>query len=405
MNKSIHFSGQPILSQLVNLLPKQKIRRVIAEYNTDYYTKRFSTWDHLMTMLFASFTKCSGLREVCCGLSGFSKRMLSVGLRHLVPRSTLADANMRRNWQVFEAIFKVSYLHLRSFLPDSRSKNEGWLHKLLLIDSSTISLFKEILKAAGRTPANGKRKGGVKVHVGMRLSEGVAGLVRITSASTHDVTFLRYLEGVEKGTILVFDKAYVDYRLFNQWTKAGVFWVSRRKASCVVTVLKERKVGVKQKAQGVLSDQVVVLGHDGQEEKVRCRLITFYDAQKDRTFEFVTNDWHKQAYTICQIYKQRWQIELLFKRLKQNLQLNNFLGDNENAIRIQIWCNLLADLLIAVAKARTARKWAYSNVAGIIRIHLMNYVDLSKLLAHPTNASIFWDRVPTYQLELNIRGG
>lgn len=398
MSKSINFSGQPVFSQLFSFLPKEKIRQLAIEYRTDYYCKKFTTWNHLITMLFASLSKCRGLRELESGMAGFSHRFTTLNLTHIAPRSTLSDANMRRDWRVFEAIFKSSYTHLKRFLPDSQTKNNEWLYKLLLIDSTTITLFKEILKAAGRSPLNGKRKGGIKIHVGMYLEEDVPSLVRITSSATHDSTFLHYLGSLKQGTYLVFDKAYVNFKLFNQWTKEKIYWVTRKKEWLVHSILNEHNVSQKDQKEGVYRVQTVELGHSTQEEKVICRLIYFYDKENNRVLKFITNDMNKAPLDIALIYKQRWQIELLFKRLKQNLQLGDFLGDNENAIRIQIWCNLLADLLIAVCQKLTTRKWAYSTVAGIIRLHLMNYVNIMKLLLNPSRKEIFIQVFPTPQL-------
>jgi hypothetical protein len=403
MGKSIHFTGQPVFSQLTKLLPKAKILQLAREYQADRYTKSFTTWNHLVTMLFAAFTKCQGLRELESGMSGFSARLSSMGVTHTPPKSTLADANIRRPSELFEAIFRASYRRLRSLLPDSRLNQEGWLRRILLIDSTTITLFKEILKSAGRSPANGKRKGGVKVHVGMKLDELVPALVRITSAATHDVTFLQHLGDLVKGTILVFDKAYLNFKCFNQWSKDGIIWVTRLKKWPVVSVLEDLPVSKKNERSGIRCDQLVELGHDGQDNKVICRLVSYYDKDTDKVFEFICNSRKFSPLTIARIYKQRWQIELLFKRLKQNLQMDNFLGDNENAIRIQIWCNLLADLLIAVVKSRLKRPKAYSVVAGIIRIHLMNYVDVIKLLTTPGNKNIFWDPIQNPQIQIRFR--
>ncbi len=406
MGKSIHFSGQPVFSQLFSLLPKGKIRQLAITNGSDRYCKKFKTWDHLITMLFASFTKCHGLREVESGMAGFSNRFSTLNLSHIAPKSTLSDANKRRHWKVFEAIFNASYTHLKRYLSDSRSNNNEWLYKLLLIDSTTITLFKEVLKAAGRSAADGKRKGGVKVHLGMYLDEDVPSLVRITSASSHDATFLNHLGTLCKGTVLVFDKAYVNFKLFNDWTKQEVYWVTRKKDWLVQTNIQEHVVSPKDQETGVYRMQTVDLGHSSQEEKVRCRLIYFYDKQTNRVFKFITNDMIKSPADIAFIYKQRWQIELLFKRLKQNLQLRDFLGDNENAIRIQIWCNLLADLLIAITQKLTSRKWAYSNVAAIIRLHLMNYVDIKKLLLNPARKEIFIDPIPPpeYGRQMTLEG-
>jgi hypothetical protein len=245
------------------------------------------------------------------------------------------------------------------------------------------------MKSAGRTPANGKRKGGVKIHVGMHLSESTPSLVRITSAATNDKRFMHKFKDIDPDTILVFDKAYVNYQLYNYWSKKGVHFVTRLSKSSVVSVVEERVVNRQQQGMGVYREQLIHLGHSGQKQKVLCRLIYFYDSEKNRVFKFITNNMVLDSSQIAEIYKQRWQIELLFKRLKQNLQLSDFLGDNENAIRIQIWCNLIADLLLTVIRKGLKRKKAYSNVAGLVRIHLMNYVKIFDLLLNPGDPLIF----------------
>jgi len=152
----------------------------------------------------------------------------------------------------------------------------------------------------------------------------------------------------------------------------------------------------------VLAIKEVELGHPNQKERVKCRLIEFYDQSKERYLTFITNDMNMPGSQIAEIYKQRWQIELLFKRLKQNLQLSDFLGDNENAVRIQIWCNLIADLLLTVIRKGAKLKRAYSNVAGLVRLHLMNYVDVNELLNNPGDISIFENNKIEYNPELNL---
>lgn len=380
MGKSKHFSGKSVFGQLIKLLPKNTIGQVIEEQDGDKYTKKFRSWDHLVTMLFGAFCRSGSIREIEAGLEGFDKRMLHTHLSHFPARSTLSDANKNRSAEVFKQLFNVSYNHLNQFLPDSCPKNQEWLKKLFLIDSTTITLFKEIMKAAGRPPADGKKKGGVKLHVGMQATEDIPSVVRITSSATHDVTFLKRLGKLPAGSILVFDKAYFDYRRYNEWQQQGLHWVTRLKRWSVVNVEQELLVSEEDQQRGVAKDQIVELGHPNQKEKVRCRLVYYYDEQRNKMFHFITNDFDKPAYQIAEIYRQRWQIELLFKRLKQNLQLSNFLGDNENAIRIQVWCNLLADLLLMVMKNGIKRNWAYSNVAALVRIHLMNYVNIKELL-------------------------
>ena len=404
MDKNNISFGNSVFGQLISFMPKSKIRNVIKEKGTDRYTKRFTTWDHLIVMLFSALTGSNSLRELESGIAGFMNKLLHLGIRSLPRRSTLSDANAKRDSEVFESIFKAIYSHIRPFLPDSCPKNQRWMKKLFLVDSTTITLFKEIMKAAGRTPANGKRKGGVKIHVGMHLSESVPSLVRITSAATNDKQFMHKFKDIESDTILVFDKAYVNYKLYNHWSKRGVSFVTRLPGYSQITVLEERMVPEEDQAKGVYREQLIELGHSTQKEKVICRLIYFYDSEKNRVFKFITNNMELAAAVIAEIYKQRWQIELLFKRLKQNLQLSDFLGDNENAIRIQIWCNLIADLLLTVIRKGLRVKKAYSNVAGLIRIHLMSYVKITDLLLTPGDPSIFGSNsdLNTYQLQLKL---
>ncbi len=381
--------GNSVFGQLISLIPREKVSRVIQEYKSDRYVKRFRTWDHLIVMLFSALSASSSLREIESGLAGYNKALLHLGLKSLPRRSTISDANSRRDAKVFERIFNIIYERVRPFLPDSYPKNQQWMEKLFLVDSTTITLFKEIMKAAGRTPANGKRKGGVKINVGMHLSENVPSVVRITNAATQDRLFMVKFMDIESGTILVFDKAYVNYKLYNHWTKNNVSFVTRLHKSSVVNVIEEKVVSIEQQKEGVYRELIVDLGHEKQEEKVRCRLIYYFDIEKGKVFKFITNNMELAASQIAQIYKQRWQVEILFKRLKQNLQLSDFLGDNENAIRIQIWCNLITDLLLTIIRKGIRKKKAYSIVAALVRLHLMHYVAISDLLLTPGDPSIF----------------
>lgn len=389
MNKSNNSSGIHVFGQLINLLPKQRIARLIAQHQSDRYTKKFKTWDHLVVMLFASLSNCTALREIESGIAGFHTKLLHLSMSWLPRRSTLSDANAQRSAEVFEAIFQCIYAHVRPFLPDSLPKSQRWVQRLFLIDSTTITLFKDIMKASGCPPANGKRKGGVKIHIGMQLSENTPSVVRITPAAANDRSFLDRFKAVQPGTILVFDKAYVNYTLYNHWTRSKVDFVTRLHGNCSVHVRQEIPVTEDQRTKGVCREQMVELGYSSQKEKVGCRLIFFYDEAKDKVLKFITNNTELEASQIAEIYKQRWQIELLFKRLKQNLQLYNFLGDNENAIRIQIWCNLIADLLLTVIRKGVNKQMAYSNVAGLVRLHLMNYVRIADLLLNPGDYRIF----------------
>ncbi|MDP1727721.1 MAG: IS4 family transposase [Bacteroidota bacterium] len=401
MGKSTFFTGQPIFTQLLSLLNKSAVARAIKECKSDRYYKKLDTYHHLVSMLYTSFQHCTGLREVVTGMQACEGKLQSTGIRYLPPRSTLGDANKDRSYVVFEKIYLQLYYSYKDFLPDSR-KNKRF-KGLILLDSTTISLFKEILKAAGPTPLNGKRKGGIKVHMATWAHEGVPFLAQFDSGASADVKVLKNLQ-FPKGSVAVFDKAFRSFKKYNEWTRDGVFWVTRSRIDAVYDVLKNAPVSKYQKARGVISDQTVLLGFKGKKEKVKCRLIKYYDNEKLREFTFITNNFKWKAASVADIYRQRWGIELLFKRLKQNMQLQYFLGDSENAIKIQIYCSLIADLILNIIKAKIKRAWAFSTLASLVRLHLMNYTDLLRFLENPEKAKIYNPPTDHQQLHLSLSG-
>jgi hypothetical protein len=403
MNKDSRKSGIPVFGQLLSFISKNSFNRLVAELHADRYVKKFSSWDHLVTMLFAVIQDVKGLRELSSGMACHNQYLKHLGMGCIPAKSTLSDANSRRSADLFENLFQCIYSKNRDFFSDSSlSRNEKWLSKLFLVDSTTITLFKNIMKACGNPMANGRRKGGVKIHTGMWLTEQVPSLIRITKASSSDKKFMFDFKNMNKGTILVFDKAYVNFELFNHWSKDEVSFVTRLHYRLVVTTLANRQLSEDDKKYGIIDDHDSELGHKAQKEKVQCRIIKFYDSKQKRQIEFVTNNMELAAWEVAEIYKQRWQIEILFKRLKQNIKITSFLGDNENAIRIQIWCALISDLLINIArKAINKGKMAYSVVCGLTRLHLMQYVQIRDLLNKPADPTIFYKTTPEIDLFTN----
>lgn len=399
MSKNANFTGQPIFSQLLKFIPKEKINSITKKRNSDYYVKTFSTYDHLVTMLYGSFHNCRSLREVVTGMMACHGKLQHLGLTNRPKRSTLSDANKRRDSEVFEDIYSMFYRKYKACLSDSRPK--GQLDKkLYIVDSTTISLFQEILKNAGRNPANGKRKGGIKAHVLINAQEDVPCLVRMTKASASDTPFLQEIQ-LPKKSILVFDKGYNSYSEFERLTNEGITWVSRKKSISSVEIINSRTVDQQEQLNGVIKDEDIILGNttNKNQKRIEARLITFYDGITNRTFEFITSNKRMKASTVAQLYQRRWQIETLFKRLKQNNQLKDFLGDNENAIRIQIWCTLIADLLLKIVQGKVKRKWSFANISSMIRIHLMSYTSLFSFLENPEK-SIFHQNNLSGQLTL-----
>ena len=270
--------------------------------------------------------------------------------------------------------------------------------QIKIVDSTTISLFKDILKCVGRKPKDGKSKGGIKVHTVINADEIVPNLVWFSPATTHDHNFLDKLK-CDDNTIYVFDKGYNDYKAFKHFTEHKTGFVTRIKDDARFDVIEISEIS-DEIHSGVLSDEIIeVEVKDGKmTSKLKLRKVVFYDRENKREFEFITNLFELRADFIAAFYKIRWQIELLFKQLKQNFPLRYFLGDNENAIKIQIYCVLIVNLLIAVIKKKLKRSWAFSNLVSFCKIHLFNYIQLLNFLENPEKDWIINNKNETEQL-------
>jgi hypothetical protein len=309
-------------------------------------------------------------------------KLSHLGLSYLVRRSTFSEANKRRSSKVFEDIYMAVYRKHSRFLADSHLTDKD-LKRLYIMDSSTISLFKDILKGVGRNPKSGKTKGGIKAHTIINASENVPCLVRYSEAASHDHMFLQEVETLPSGSIITFDKGYVDYAQYEAFTEKTIWYVTRLKDNALYKAVEEFDIPDTADS-GVLKDEEVLLFYGkNKKQEHRARRIAYWDSENERLFEFLTNNFKLPAEKIALIYKKRWQIELLFKQLKQNFPLKYFLGDNENAIEIQIWAAMLANLLITLVKSKLKRSWAFSNMVSIIRQQLMNYINIYAFLEDP----------------------
>ena len=363
------------------MLSECPIKKLSQVHQGDRYCKKFMTYDHLVTMLYTIFNRCTSIREVTTGLMACETKLNHLRLNYSVRRSTLSDANTRRDSQIFESIYYWLYKRYSKVLPDSQS--EKWGSRLYVMDSTTITLFQEILKGAGTRSVNGKRKGGIKAHTLMKADEDVPQLMKLTPAACADTSFMEEIN-LPKGSILTFDKGYNNYKLLKKWDTQGVSWVSRLRKAAILEFLEDRPLTDNQTSQGVRSDQWAILGHNHHKPtKLKVRLISFFDRKNNREFQFLTNNTTLSALTISNIYKRRWEIETLFKRIKQNYPLKSFLGDTENAIRIQIWCALIADLLLKIIQKQVKKHWGFMNLASMIRLHLMTYINVWQFLNHP----------------------
>jgi hypothetical protein len=382
MGKSKNFSGQPIFNQLIKFIDKSEIKKIASQHNSERYVKKFTTYNHLIVMLFVAFEGYHSIREAILGLLANAHKLSHLGLFYLVRRSTFSEANQRRGSKVFEDIYMSVYRKHSSDLTDSRLCDAD-LRRLYIMDSTTISLFKDILRGVGRNPKEGKKKGGIKAHTIIKSSENVPCLIRYSEAVRHDHMFLNEVFKLEAGSIITFDKGYVDYATYEAFTKSKIWYVTRLKDNALYQARKEFDIPDTADS-GVLKDEEIVLLYGGNKQSEhRARRIAYWDSENERLFEFITNNFELPADKIALIYKKRWQIELLFKQLKQNFPLKYFLGDNENAIEIQIWTAMLANLLITLVRSQIKRSWAFSNMVSVIRQQLMNYINIYYFLEDP----------------------
>jgi Domain of unknown function (DUF4372)/Transposase DDE domain len=385
MNKSATFSGNSVFGQLISLIPSRIISKNAKKHRSDRYTKRFTTWEHLITMLFCAGSNTTSLRDVVNGLRALEGKLTHLNLKNPPKRSTISDANKRRKPEVFESIYYALLERYKSVLSDSRFKNE-FGKNLSIIDSTTIHLFKAILKCVGRKPKDGKHKGGIKVHMQIRADYNAPVLVKFTSAASNDSIFMNDID-FTTDQIYVFDKGYNNYDRFEYFVNNSIPFVTRLKHNA--TFIRNGEFELREDtSEAILLDEEILLSVRENGKPVRdfaTRRVVFWDEKHQVCYEFITNIRDLTPDQIAKIYKCRWQIETLHKQLKQNQPLQYFLGDNENAIIIQIWCALIWNLLLTVLQRTISkRKWAFSNLAYLIRIHLFNYINIYKFLINPS---------------------
>ena len=382
MGKNTHFFGQPVFSQLLSFVDKTILSQVRSKHHSDRYYKKFDTWQHLVTMLFCSFSGATSLRELSTGLLAWQNKLLHIGMPASPKRSTISDGNSKRPSEVFKDIYMGLFEKYRHVLPDSRLKMEV-IKKLFIVDSTVISLFKDILRVAGRPRKDGKSKGGIKAHVMIPAADLMPCLVRFTEGVRHDSTFLKHLN-VAEGSYIVMDRGYTDYLQYAQWSDRGIYFITRMKDNARYESIEEIDLP-EDKDHEIIKDESITLEYtvNGKKETLNLRRVALWDEAKTKVMVFLTNSFEQEASTIAGIYKYRWQIELLFKKLKQNFPLKYFLGDNQNAIEIQIWCSLISLLLMEVVRKTLKRNWAFSNMVALVRFHMVSYVHLINFLNDP----------------------
>lgn len=328
MGKSTHFFGQPVYGQLIKSLARDKIVEMSRKMGGEKYVKSFDGYVHLLTMLFAVIMRFDSLREIEAAMTAEVRKLHHLGIEKVPKRSTLSDANARRPEKFFEEVYRDLYERNKCKLSSDSRRNgsEEWIRRLRIIDSTTISLFSNaIFKGVGQHPKTGKKKGGIKVHAVIHANESVPCDVQFTSAATNDSFMLAPIY-YQHDTIVAMDRAYINYEKFEELTARNVVYVSKMKKNLNYEVL-EDCMDMTPEGKMEYREHVVVF-RKGDISHI-ARIITYVDIKKGRQPKLVslpTNDFDMTLETIVAIYRRRWQIESLFKQIKQNFPLRYFYG-------------------------------------------------------------------------------
>ena len=365
-----------IFAQVLSLINRREFSRSVAELEAEKGAKGFRCWEQFVCMLFCHLASADSLREICGGLASSMGKMVHLGIKRMPKRSTLSYANSHRPWQLFEKVF-YQLLSQADLLAAKQKRRFRFKNPMVSIDSTTIDLCLSMFDWARFRRA----KGAVKLHLMLNHQGYLPGWALITDGKVHDVKVAQKLE-FAPGTVVAMDRAYVDYELFDRWTNKGVWFVTRAKDNMKYRVVKNRRLPDR---GNVLKDQEIILTGYYSAKKCRQRLrrIVVWDMENEREIVLLTNHMDFAASTISGIYKERWQIELFFKAIKQNLKIKTFVGTNENAVKIQIWTALISILLLKILQMRSKIGWSLSNLSAMLRFNLLSYRELWRWLDDP----------------------
>lgn len=355
--------GKTVFAQLMSMIPEYEFDKCVARYNGNHRIRNFTCRDHFYVMSFAQLTQRDSLRDIENCLNAVSNKLYHCGIRHAVPRNTLAKANELRNWRIYADFARVLIDIARPMYQTDNSFRLDIDNLVYAFDSSTISLCLKLCPWATFR----EHKGGVKMHTLLDLRCNLPVYVYLTEASIHDVRLLDKLY-IEPAAIYVMDKGYVDfYRLFNLIHTKRAFFVTRAKDNMQFAVENSRSTDMD---TGVISDQMIRLtGYKSSREYPEpFRMIVYEDFSTNVVYRFITNNTEFDALTISELYRERWQVELFYKWIKQHLKIKSFYGTSQNAVFCQIWIALCMYLIIAIAKKRykiDQSLYAFSQLCGI----------------------------------------
>jgi len=383
--------GKLVFAQLMEFVPRHDFDACVRRYGGDSRPRGFSCRDQFLCMTFAQLTFRESLRDIETCLRALESKLYHAGFRGKVSRSTLADANRVHDWRIFADFAQVLIGQARKLYAEEPFGVE-LEQTVYALDSTTIDLCLSLFPWAKFR----RRKGAVKLHTLLDLRGNIPTFVRITHGKTHDVTVLDHLP-IEPGSFYVMDRGYVDFRRLYRFTMCSAFFVTRAKRGLDYTRRSRRRVD---KTTGLRSDQTIVLAGPKTSRLYPdpLRRIVFYDAENDRRFVFLTNNFTLPALTIAKLYKCRWQVELFFKWIKQNLHIKSFYGTSDNAVRVQVWIAISVYVLVAIVRKELRVERSLSEILQIFSLTLFEKTPIFEALS----VSKSQDSEPPFSNQLNL---
>ena len=365
--------GQTIFSQVIDFLPQNKFRRCVNRYNGNYRVRSFTCYDQFLCMAFAQLTYRESLRDIECCLRAMREKLYHIGIRGKVSRNTLAKANENRDWRIYSDFAQVLIHEARRLYVDEDFGLE-LKETVYALDSSTIDLCLSVFPWARFR----KTKGAVKLHTLLDLKGDIPTFIWITDGKVHDVNVLDHLVP-EPGAIYIMDRAYLDFKRLYQLHQCSAIFVTRSKTNTGLRRLYSHKVD---KSTGVRCDQTVVLTgyYSKKDYPEKLRRIKYFDADKGRSFVFLTNQFTLPPLIIAELYRYRWRVEIFFKWIKQHLRIKNFFGTSENAVKAQIWIAVSIYVLVAIIKKRMKIDLTLYTILQILSITLFEKIPILQAL-------------------------
>jgi len=388
-----------IFSQLLQLFPRVEFQRAVKDHKAERHARGFTSWGQFVAMLFCQLGRAHSLREICGGLACCEGKLKHLGIPVAPKRSTLAYANEHRPWQLYQAVFEQLLERARQVVyAQGGPKKFRFKNKLMSLDGSIIDLSVSLFDWAKFR----RTKGAIKLHLLLDHDGYLPSFAVVTEGKMSELKVARSLQ-FEPGTILVIDRGYIDYGWFARLTRQEVWFVTRMKENAAYVVKEEFAVP---QNRNVLKDQLIYFPSQAKagEEPCLFRRVEIWDPDKQESMVFLTNLLGFGATTIAAIFKDRWQVELFFKAIKQNLKIKTFVGTSANAVKTQVWAALIAILMLKYLQLKSKFDWSLSNLIALLRQQLFVYRDLYQWLDDPFQAPPALEGVHDGQLVLALEG-